>query len=134
MFPEGVRETGVEDWVGAAPRVRQQHHKLESPGKGQHQATLVQRPEVEGVKRQPARPKNHHHRDDHPSDLPLQCLALVDWRRGLEPLGPQGEQQSRVRGGHDHEGQGEAHDEGVGEYAEPPGVRDDVRDAQALVG
>lgn len=133
MPPEGVREAGVEDGVSAAPRVRQQHHELKSPGEGQDQSALIQRVEVEGVKRQPAHAEHDHYRDDHPGDLPLQPVALEVRRGGSEPLWAQGEQQRRVGGRHDRERQSEAHDEGVGEDAEPPGVRNEVRDAQASI-
>lgn len=114
MFPEGVGEAGVEDGVSAAPRVRQQDHKLKSSGEGQEQATLKQGVEVEGVKWQPANPEHHHHCNHHFGDLSLQPVALLIRRCRSEPLGPQGDQQRRVGGRHDGERQGKAHDEGVG--------------------
>lgn len=134
MPPERVGEAGVEDGVGAAPRVRQQDHKLKSSSEGQEQAVLMQAPEIEGVKRQPAHPKHNYHRHHHFGDLTLQPVALSGGRRGPEPLAPQGEQQRGVGGRHDGERQSEAHDEGVGQNAEPPGLGDKLRHTLALIG
>ena len=131
--PEGIGEAGVEDGVSAAPWVWQKDHALKSSGESQDQTTLMQGPEVEGVKRQPAHTKHDHHRHHHPGDLLLQPVAFLVGCRPSESLEPQGEQERRVGHGHHGEGQSKAHDKGVREDAEPPGVRDELWHAQAFI-
>lgn len=132
VLPKGVGEGGVEDGVGAAPRVRQQYHELKGPGKILDQDLLTQGPEVEGVERQPANAKHQHHRHHHPGDLSLHTVVPV-CRQSLGSLPSQGEKQRRVGDGHHGKRQRKAHNKGVGEDAEPPGVGDYVWYAQALI-
>ena len=108
---EVLRQEGVQDGVGAAVGISQDHHESKgAPQDGSGADGSRHRGDVEDVERQPAEDEHGHHDGHHPRHLPLWALppgAHTDaWRLHLND-------DEQVAHADDHEGQEEAQDEGV---------------------
>ena len=74
---EVVRQEGVQDGVGAAVGVAQDHHEVEGALHGRGGADGAgDGGDVENVERQPAEHEHRHHDGHHPGHLTLGALAL----------------------------------------------------------
>lgn len=111
-LPKVFWQEGVENRVGAAIGVSQNHHKSKSaPQEGSGADGPCHRGDVENVERQPAEDEHCHYDGHHPRHLPLWALPFRGAHTDARGLHLKDDKQ--VAKADDHEGQEEAQDEGV---------------------